>query len=295
MNAVVIANIDDLRDLDAEAAKAALRGEEARQGESFVLWRGVKDASYELMSSLQVRLWKKHNKRDTWKSEIRAKERELVDRFLDEIEPNDELQTQYTWFRRHSERNNTFSYLSVMQHYGAPTRLVDFTADLWTALFFGSDSASHGKDILLLALRCRNEDANDQGGNKLPRDNSGNPWRVADGKVNINDFLGNVIGYKGFEHSRFENNPAWSSPRQAFGWDRPAFPNARISKQRGFFVYPVDVRNALEEVLSGESAFTKYVIRGSLRETILTELRSRGLNNWAVYLDLPRAFASFDP
>ena len=66
------------------------------------------------------------------------------------------------------------------------------------------------------------------------------------------------------------------------------------AKQKGFLVYPIDVRNTLEEILSREPAFRKYLIKASLRETILTGLRSRGLNNWAVYLDLPRALASFD-
>jgi hypothetical protein len=161
-------------------------------------------------------------------------------------------------------------------------------------LFFATDGAAQGKDMLLCALDCTNGDANDNGGNKLPRDNHGNPWRVANGSRNINDFLGNVIGYKGFENSSFENNAAWSAPRQAFGWDTAKFKNARISKQKGFFVYPVDVRNTLEEILSREPAFRKYLIKTSLRKTILTGLRSRGLNNWALYLDLPRALASFD-
>jgi hypothetical protein len=288
---VTIETLDEL--LQVESTARTLLQEGPRHGEMFTLWRGVKDASYELMSSLQVDLWRKHDKRDTWKCEIKEREKELVNRFLDEIEPHRELARQYRWFSPPAQRNDTFWYLSVMQHYGAPTRLVDFTADFWSALFFATDGAAEGADMLLYALRCTNEDLHDQGGNKLPRDRNGDPWRMRDGTVNINDFLGNVIGYRGFENTRFQSNSAWLNPKQRFGWDTPRFKNARIQKQKGFFVYPVDAASTLEQLLSPEPASTKYVIKANLLDAIRKELHRRKMDDWCMYLDLPRAFASF--
>jgi hypothetical protein len=40
------------------------------------------------------------------------------------------------------EKNNFLEWLSIMQHYGSPTRLLDFTRSLFIALFFAVENAS---------------------------------------------------------------------------------------------------------------------------------------------------------
>src|SRR3954468_13724722 len=61
-------------------------------------------------------------------------------------------------FRRHAhaylsrvpELPSTFEWLALMQHYGAPTRLLDFTASFWIALYLAFEDAD--RDCAVVAL-----------------------------------------------------------------------------------------------------------------------------------------------
>lgn len=61
-------------------------------------------------------------------------------------------------FRRHAHSylqrvpadSDTFEWLALMQHYGAPTRLLDFTYSFWIALFFAFEEAN--EDCAVVAL-----------------------------------------------------------------------------------------------------------------------------------------------
>jgi hypothetical protein len=136
-------------------------------------------------------------------------ERGLLNRFLDEIEPRSTLKEQYRWFNPPNQRTDSFWYLSVMQHHGCPTRLVDFTADFWAAMFFAVDGAKNGVKPAIYRLKCKNEDADDKGGNKSPKDCDGKPWRDFR-DVDINDLLGQIIEYGGFQNQQgdfWQSNP----------------------------------------------------------------------------------------
>ncbi len=262
-----------------------------KKGEEFVLWRGAKDATYKLMSSLQLKLEEKY--RYDWKSKIKDTEKNLLNKFLSEIEPHkNELNNQYHWFKQMPGNQDTVWILSVMQHYGLPTRFVDFTSCFWSAVFFASDGVKGNTDMILYSLKCKNEDNKDSGGNKLPRDSGGNPWKNKNDKVDINDFLGNMIGYGNFAKNS-KDLRAWDSPTQPFGWDRPAMQNARVKKQNGFFVYPVDITKTLEEILNIDNTLTKYKIENKLLPEIRKKLSEKNMNSWIMYLDLERAFNKF--
>lgn len=45
-------------------------------------------------------------------------------------------------YKREFKPNNSLEWLSLLQHYGAPTRLVDFTYSWYIALFFAIESLS---------------------------------------------------------------------------------------------------------------------------------------------------------
>ena len=61
-------------------------------------------------------------------------------------------------FRRHAHaylprvplESNTLEWLALMQHYGAPTRLLDFTESFWIALYFAFEDAE--EDCAVVAL-----------------------------------------------------------------------------------------------------------------------------------------------
>lgn len=50
------------------------------------------------------------------------------------------------------DENNHVEWLALMQHYGAPTRLIDFTSSIFVALHFALDE-SYGKGNVIWAIR----------------------------------------------------------------------------------------------------------------------------------------------
>ncbi|HEY4270830.1 MAG TPA: FRG domain-containing protein [Candidatus Udaeobacter sp.] len=287
-----IDTFDALRDLAAESEKLSLGVGSPRKDEEFYLFRGA-DKCFPLLSSIQVHLSK--TKKDArWEEKISNYERTLLNRFLRDVEPYRQLNEQYHWYCPPCPKTDSFWYLSVMQHFGCPTRLCDFTADFWTAVFFAAVKATDGTDMGFYRLRCRN---NDLKGNKLPKDSNGDPWLHPD-YLNVSDLVGYLIGYEGFTtpndtvKSRLQLFKTKNDKRQLFGWDTPYFKNARIQKQRGFFVYSVDVATPLEESIVDHNGteFTKYQIAAAMLPRIRSYLATQDFLEWKVYLDLDRLF-----
>jgi len=164
------------------------------------------------------------------------------------------------------------------------------------AVFFASVNPERGGDRCLYRLKCKK---NDKGGNKLPKDSAGEPWVNANGH-DMNELLGYIIGYTDFPkptkeiQERLERFDG-TKKCQMYGWDTPYFKNARINKQKGFFVYGVDVTIPLEESIVGHCGtdFKKYQISAGVLPEISNHLATMGLIEWKVYLDLERAFKQF--
>ena len=130
--------------------------------------------------------------------------------------------------------------------------------------------------------------------NKLPRNSNGSPWRVPENrKVDINHPLGRNIGYGVFKGLKLD--ATWDHPSQPFGWDKPKMTNARLSRQKGFFVYNLDVSRTLHEDLSNDSGgkLEKFEIERALVGQIHEELEQRGYDQLSLYLDLDKEFDSW--
>jgi hypothetical protein len=285
-----IDTLDKLLQLADECEGLSLGDGSPKKSQVFYLYRGLNRHSYKVLSSIQVECQKLFEKR--WKQEVGKHEKHLVNRFLKEVEPFRELHDQYHWYSPPCPKTDTFWYLSVMQHFGCPTRLCDFTADFWMAVFFAVDGATENSDSCICRIKCKNEDSNNTNGNKLPKDVKGASWPSCD----INEMLGYLIGYECFERADKAKaewlNELKAKDSQRYGWDAPWFKNGRVRKQRGYFVYPVDVTVPLEESLSKDRAaeFTRYRLTAGILLEIKNELCKRGLIGWKVYLDLDRAF-----
>lgn len=51
------------------------------------------------------------------------------------------------------DEENHVEWLALMQHYGAPTRLIDFTSSIFVALHFALDG-SYDKDSVIWAINA---------------------------------------------------------------------------------------------------------------------------------------------
>lgn len=98
-----------------------------------VLFRGQPEAKYMLYSSLQ-RLWIGRKLEKHYKSY-----RELVDNLIaNSKEWNSGLVSRY--LKNAGWHETEMSVLSIMQHYGVPTPLLDFTYDINKSLFFATQN-----------------------------------------------------------------------------------------------------------------------------------------------------------
>lgn len=98
-----------------------------------LLFRGQPEAKYKLYSSLQ-RLWLEKKLHNHY-----GKYSELIDNLISNCKDwNGGLINKYLKYLKSDE--NKMSYLSIMQHYGLPTPLLDFTLDINKSLFFAIEN-----------------------------------------------------------------------------------------------------------------------------------------------------------
>lgn len=308
--------VESLADLENK-----VKGEDSLQlcgvpekGREFYLFRGAKRA-YPLLSSIQRAAQDKWPER--WKEEIGRFERRLLARFQRQIVPHEsfsKLAQQYAWLNPTHEgksvdpdgsvlRKDPFRMLSILQHFGCPTRLCDFTSDLWIALFFAVDGACEGDRPCVYRIKCKNENDDDEGGNKVPRYSEGRAWPRSGTPPNVgiqvSDMLSCLIhdtepvsGLNEVDRkTAFRDSILDGAGMRLYGWDRPYFSNARLEKQRGWFVYPANLRQPLEEALGQDNRTEclRFDLHEKLVPNLRAELQKQGLERWKVYLDLNMA------
>ena len=182
--------------------------------------------------------------------------------------------------------SNVFEWLSLMQHYGHPSRLIDFTDDVWVALYFALQDARPGVPFAIYGLKML---PGDEAGNKLPKDSNGKIYRVGGpgGVPNVNALLGLAIKFRYFKspYNAPDLGPEWDRPRQNYGWDTSAIRNVRIKRQSGRFLYQARPDGELEQIPD----LTKYTVAGSLHNVARSKLKSLGTKYSAEYL-----FPSFE-
>lgn len=107
-----------------------------RNSKKETLFRGQPEAKFMLYSSLQ-RLWldkKLYNHYEKYSV--------LINNLIDNCKSwNNGLINKY--LKYFSSNENEMSYLSIMQHYGLPTPLLDFTLDINKSLFFAIENIDY--------------------------------------------------------------------------------------------------------------------------------------------------------
>jgi hypothetical protein len=144
---------------------------------------------------------------------------------------------------------DTLAWLALMQHYGAPTRLLDFTESFWIALFFAFEDAE--EDCAVLALdRSSLGDKRGRDFNLILREN-------IESGLHVDDFL-------------YE--------------DVPFFTNPRLAIQKGTFVFALNLSRTFHDLLiQNEKVFEELTVSATLFQQIRRRLNDFNCNSRVLF------------
>jgi hypothetical protein len=160
-------------------------------------------------------------------------------------------------FRRHAhtflshvpKEADTLEWLALMQHYGAPTRLLDFSYSFWIALFFAFEEAEN--DCSVVAL-----DPSSCGSNEGKNLNLVLQQNIEVG-ANADDYL-----YA----------------------DVPFFTNERLAIQKGVFVFSLNLRRPFHDLLiENRKVAVQLTIPAQLFSAIRTKLNDFNCNSRVLF------------
>lgn len=217
------------------------------------IYRGQSDASWELESSLhrafeEAQLIHKAHARKEKRLNRVEHERVMIDRFKCNA---------HIYLSSLPKEKDTLSWLSLMQHHGAPTRLLDFTFSPYIALFFALES---GKGSA--AVYCVNHHA----------------IKSDDDEYFGNDHLE--------VYSRVLGEGGGSDDPCLFAFE-PTFSNHRLLSQQGLFVATNTLQYSHEKIINdyeiGDTEIVKYVIPEKLRYSGLRKLNQMNINAANIY------------
>lgn len=225
------------------------------------IYRGHADSSWKLESTLERTLGK------NWSSEIASK---FEDHYLNLFKSK-----YHIYNESEHEPKSKLAWLSVMQHYGAPTRLIDFTESPYVALYFALEAYNPllKNDLAIYAVDYTS--IMDSSLAYISKHDSG---------FNRNRF--NIIGHQDelFDDvvDRFSYEVVWIT--------EPLELNARIDRQSGTFLMSGNKEKRIEELFSMEmyasTQVIKFIISHSIYENIYALLRKMNINAKTIYGDL---------
>ena len=180
-------------------------------------WRGQVDSSWPLYSSLYRRLY--------WTKGSLPEERELYKK------EGDILKEVHRWGLHVSNdvgRLSALNQLAALQHYGAPTRMIDITFNPWIAAWFavekkwdsGGNERYKDKDARLFAIDVTNRLINENDRYRGWEDDLKRPWPKP--------------APKDADEEEKKNYRIWCT--KVFAWKPPHF-DSRIAAQNGGFIF----------------------------------------------------------
>jgi len=180
-------------------------------------------------------------------------------------------------------RNDLTQWISLMQHYGTPTRMIDFTYSFWVAVFFAISRIDIGEKGIVWAL---NTDVNDID-NELNRVNDRTDENIL--KIIKKDNSLTYIDKRLIEDcalmfSILENN------FDGFYIANPFRMNDRLTIQQGTFLIPCNIKKSFQQNIKVDEKLRlgimkKYVLimNKKFQKDLLRHLKQMNINSAVLF------------
>ena len=150
---------------------------------------------------------------------------------------------------------DTLEWLALMQHFGAPTRLLDFTDSFWIAVFFAYEDAENDCAV----------------------------WAVERGLLgNINSLRRSYPNEgRNFDFNRAlrENIRMGDFETESVYFDVPFYTNERLAIQKGTFLFTLNNNQSVSELIKkNDKVLTKIIISRSLYPAIRKHMNDFNCN-----------------
>jgi hypothetical protein len=232
-------------------------------GEQWI-FRGVRDSQWDFVSSLERNL--KNFAIDPNQHSTLDLEAGLIRRFI---------RQSHHYLTHLPSEENILEWLALMQHYGAPTRLLDWTHSMFVALFFAIEQTDRECAVWALNHDWINKTAESM----LPQDGS----KALENDKNIR------------KKETFDKVFLRQPPVPLVFSVKPYKFNDRLVIQQGTFLCPGDITKSFEQNLTAilsqpnsQNKLIKLTIMNSpeLRKDILKNLNRMNMNAATLYTGL---------
>ena len=222
------------------------------------LFRGQKSVDFELESSLERYCGKVFNYPDY--------ARKMEDTLLSEFKSRAHL-----YLSKDIIPETKLGWLSLMQHHGCPTRLLDFTTSPYVSLFFAQDgfNPDDGKDMCIWAIS--------------------NSFLEKESFDYLTSNAGLQVNYPTYAMNKdniFESNFDKGGHSILLSIE-PKVTNLRLENQAGLFIlsgtYSRKFKDYFEEISTVSNVARKLVISKDLIDEVVLLLMDTGINNRRIY------------
>lgn len=149
----------------------------------------------------------------------------------------DEFMWKYPIYEKNHIPNpgESIEWLSLMQHYGAPTRMLDFSYSMYIALFMAIDGSSYSRSAIWAI-------------NKYVLNEKPIKTYCMVNKTNV--ITHSVLDAYIYNQAQTAINKSTTENKETNLYIiRPHMPNERINRQQGLFIIPSSVEVGFEEIL----------------------------------------------